>query len=126
MEPLLSSDLDVIVNGRNLGLWVIYHSATGSGKGALTAECGGSMMCATCHVYVREPWGAKLHEMSATEHEMLTMTVAERKPSSRLSCQIILSDALDGIMVDAVKFKYIPAPLTEVQLKEAFQVDAVR
>jgi len=78
----------------------VMQAAQNAGLTGIVAECGGSMMCATCHVYVREPWGSKLPQMTATESEMLTMTVSERKPSSRLSCQIVLSDALDGIVVD--------------------------
>lgn len=78
----------------------VMQAAQNAGLSGIVAECGGSMMCATCHVYVREPWGAKLPEMTATESEMLTMTVCERKPSSRLSCQIVMSAALDGITVD--------------------------
>ena len=66
----------------------------------IVGECGGSMMCATCHVYVREPWASMLAEMTMTESEMLTMTASERRPSSRLSCQIVLSATLDGITVD--------------------------
>ncbi len=76
------------------------QAAQNAGIDGIVAECGGSMMCATCHVYVREPWAAKLPPMTATEHEMLTMTVSERRPSSRLSCQIVLSAALDGITLD--------------------------
>ena len=78
----------------------VMQAAQNAGVGGIVAECGGSMMCATCHVYVREPWLAQLPPMTATESEMLTMTVSERKPSSRLSCQIILGPALDGITVD--------------------------
>lgn len=78
----------------------VMQAAQNAGLAGIVAECGGSMMCATCHVYVREPWAAKLPAMTATESEMLTMTVSERKPSSRLSCQIVLSAALDGITVD--------------------------
>lgn len=78
----------------------VMQAAQNAGISGIVAECGGSMMCATCHVYVREPWGAKLPAMTATESEMLTMTVSERRPSSRLSCQIVLGAALDGITVD--------------------------
>lgn len=78
----------------------LMQAAQNAGLSGIVAECGGSMMCATCHVYVREPWVAKLVPINATEHEMLTMTVADRKPNSRLSCQIVLSSALDGITVD--------------------------
>ncbi len=78
----------------------IMQAAQNAGIGGIVAECGGSMMCATCHVYVRDPWLAKLPDMTATESEMLTMTVSERRASSRLSCQIVLGAALDGITVD--------------------------
>jgi ferredoxin, 2Fe-2S len=78
----------------------VMQAAQNAGIGAILAECGGSMMCATCHVYVQEPWLAKLHEMTATEHEMLTMTASERRPQSRLSCQIVMRPELDGITVD--------------------------
>lgn len=77
----------------------VMRAGQNAGLSGIVAECGGSMMCATCHVYVAEPWAAKLPEMTATESEMLTMTVSERKPSSRLSCQIVLCEALDGIVV---------------------------
>lgn len=76
------------------------QAAQNAGITGIIAECGGSMMCATCHVYVAEPWTTKLPEMTATENEMLTMTVAERRPTSRLSCQIMLTPALDGITVE--------------------------
>lgn len=78
----------------------IMQAAFNAGIAGIVAECGGSMMCATCHVYVREPWAAKLEPMSATEHEMLTMTVSERKATSRLSCQIVLGPGVDGIVVE--------------------------
>ena len=76
------------------------QAAQNAGVGGIIGECGGSMMCATCHVYVREPWAGKLPEMDATENEMLMMTVSARKPSSRLSCQIVLGPDLDGITLD--------------------------
>lgn len=78
----------------------VMQAAQNAGIGGIVAECGGSMMCATCHVYVREPWAARLPAMTATEHEMLTMTVAERRATSRLSCQIVMGAALDGLIVD--------------------------
>jgi 2Fe-2S ferredoxin len=78
----------------------VMRTALNANVEGIVGECGGSMMCATCHVYVREPWAAMLPEMTATESEMLTMTASERRPASRLSCQIVLSAALDGITVD--------------------------
>jgi 2Fe-2S ferredoxin len=78
----------------------IMQAALSAGISGIVGECGGSMMCATCHVYVREPWANKLADMTATESEMLTMTASERKPQSRLSCQIKMNAELDGITVD--------------------------
>ena len=60
----------------------VMQAAQNAGIGGIVAECGGSMMCATCHVYVHEPWVEKLSKPDATENEMLTMTVSERRPPS--------------------------------------------
>ena len=78
----------------------VMQAALSGGIPGVIAECGGSMMCATCHVYVREPWAGKLAAVDATEDAMLTMTASERRANSRLSCQIIMRPTLDGITVD--------------------------
>lgn len=65
----------------------------------IVAECGGGLACATCHCYVDEAWYPKTGEPSAVELEMLESVAAERKPTSRLSCQITVTEALDGIVV---------------------------
>ena len=62
----------------------------------IKAECGGSCSCATCHVYVGEPWIEKLPEPTDDEEDLLFSTL-DKKPNSRLSCQILLSDDLDGL-----------------------------
>ena len=63
------------------------------------AECGGNCQCATCHVYVLE--GAdKLKPRSDDENAMLEATASERKANSRLSCQLIVSEALEGLVVE--------------------------
>ena len=64
----------------------------------LTAECGGACACATCHVYVDDAWLAKLPPQEKQEIEMLDFGVAVQE-NSRLSCQIIVSDELDGLKV---------------------------
>ncbi len=71
-----------------------------NGVDGIEAECGGSCMCATCHVYVDAAWLDKLPKVQVLEDEMLDDTAAERKPNSRLSCQIEMSDSLDGITVE--------------------------
>jgi 2Fe-2S ferredoxin len=65
----------------------------------IAAECGGACACATCHVYVTDGWYAKLPEPSEAEIDMLDMALAVEPGSSRLSCQVICSDATDGIKV---------------------------
>jgi len=65
----------------------------------IVAECGGSLMCATCHVYVDEAFADRLPAMSPDEDEMLEATASERLPTSRLSCQIAMTGELDGLVV---------------------------
>jgi 2Fe-2S ferredoxin len=64
----------------------------------IDADCGGACACATCHVYVDAAWAGKTGEKSAMEESMLDF--AENvEPSSRLSCQIKVTDDLDGLIV---------------------------
>ena len=65
----------------------------------IDADCGGGMACATCHVYVKEKWLAKLPAKEDGEEDMLDMAF-EPKNNSRLSCQLIVSDELDGLEVN--------------------------
>ena len=64
----------------------------------IDADCGGSMACATCHVYVEEKWLNKLSKAEEAEVDMIDMAY-EPKKNSRLSCQLIVSDELDGLIV---------------------------
>ena len=64
----------------------------------IDADCGGSMACATCHVYVKEEWLNKLKKTENGERDMIDMAY-EPKKNSRLSCQLIVSDELDGLEV---------------------------
>ena len=64
----------------------------------IDADCGGSMACATCHVYVEEKWLNKLSKAEDAEVDMIDMAY-EPKKNSRLSCQLIVSDELDGLTV---------------------------
>ena len=64
----------------------------------IDADCGGSMACATCHVYVEEKWLSKLPKVEDAEVDMIDMAF-EPKKNSRLSCQIIINDELDGLEV---------------------------
>ena len=64
----------------------------------IDADCGGSCACATCHVYVDEKWFDKLPNKESAEEDMLDMAYEPNK-FSRLSCQLTVSDALDGLVV---------------------------
>ena len=64
----------------------------------IDADCGGSMACATCHVYVKEEWFDKLPKKEDGEEDMIDMAY-EPKKNSRLSCQLVVSDELDGLEV---------------------------
>ena len=75
----------------------VMLTATSAGVPGIVAECGGSAMCATCHVYVEPTWFDRLPEALPNELEMLECTASERLSNSRLSCQIKLSASLDGI-----------------------------
>jgi len=81
-------------SGQSVMLGAIQASVPG-----IEAECGGALDCATCHVYVGTDWLARLAPMSDDEEVLLDSVSAERRPESRLSCQIEVADALDGLVV---------------------------
>ncbi len=64
----------------------------------IDADCGGSMACATCHIYVDDKWLNKIPKAEEAEEDMIDMAF-EPKKNSRLSCQIIVNDELDGLEV---------------------------
>ena len=64
----------------------------------IDADCGGSMACATCHVYVKDEWFNKIPKAEEAEIDMIDMAY-EPKKNSRLSCQIIVGDELDGLEI---------------------------
>jgi len=68
----------------------------------IDADCGGSMACATCHVYVKEDWFNRLPKKENGEEDMIDMAYEPNK-FSRLSCQITVSDELDGLVVQLPK-----------------------
>lgn len=76
----------------------VMETAIDNDIDGIIAECGGACSCATCHVYVDEAWTGKLPEPDALEDGMLDC-VLDRQANSRLSCQIRLSDELDGLTV---------------------------
>ena len=64
----------------------------------IDADCGGSMACATCHVYIDDKWFDKLEKKDESEEDMLDMAYQPNK-FSRLSCQLIVSNELDGLIL---------------------------
>ena len=77
----------------------VMEGAVQNNVPGIDADCGGSMACATCHVYVKEEWFDKLPKKENGEEDMLDMAF-EPKTNSRLSCQLIVSDELDGLIVN--------------------------
>ncbi len=91
-------------NGKNHTIDVtnglsVMEGAVQNNIPGIDADCGGSMSCATCHVYVKEEWFNKLPKKEDGEEDMLDMAF-EPKKISRLSCQILVSDELDGLIVN--------------------------
>jgi 2Fe-2S ferredoxin len=76
----------------------VMENAIRNGVPGIEAECGGACACATCHVYVDEAWREKVGSPSPMEEDMLDFGFDVR-PNSRLSCQIKVSDDLDGLTV---------------------------
>ena len=76
----------------------VMETAIDNDVEGIVAECGGACSCATCHVYVDPAWLDKLAPPDAQEDGMLDC-VLDRRANSRLSCQIVLNDQLDGLVV---------------------------
>ncbi|RYX90564.1 MAG: 2Fe-2S iron-sulfur cluster binding domain-containing protein [Comamonadaceae bacterium] len=87
----------------------LMEAAVAADIDGIAADCGGLLTCATCHVYVREPFAsdaALLPPASGDEIAMLDFAASPRKPGSRLSCQINLTAALDGLKVELPPSQY--------------------
>ena len=80
----------------------VMEAAVQNDVPGIDADCGGGMACATCHVYVQDEWYNKLPTKEDGEEDMLDMAF-EPKKNSRLSCQLIISDDLDGLIVNIPK-----------------------
>ena len=77
----------------------VMETAVDNDVQGIVAECGGACSCATCHVYVAPEWVDRLPAPDGQEDGMLDCVI-DRKPNSRLSCQIQVSDAIDGLTVN--------------------------
>ena len=78
----------------------VMATAVKNGVPGIIGECGGNASCATCHVYVRDEFMGLLGEPNDTEDDLLDLGVGDRRETSRLSCQIPVTPALDGLTVD--------------------------
>ena len=76
----------------------VMETAIKNGVPEIEAECGGACACSTCHLYVDQAWWEKVGKPSPMEADMLDFAF-EVKPNSRLSCQIKVTDELDGLVV---------------------------
>jgi len=77
----------------------VMQAAVHNNVRGIDADCGGCCSCATCHVYVEDAFAARLPAPDAMEDDMLSGTAAERRPTSRLGCQITITADLDGLTV---------------------------
>ena len=83
-----------VANGLSVMEGAVQNNVPG-----IDADCGGAMACATCHVYVKEEWFNKLPKKEDGEEDMLDMAF-EPKKNSRLSCQLMVSEQIDGLVVN--------------------------
>lgn len=83
-----------VEEGQSLMQAAVSHDVDG-----IIGECGGSMMCATCHCYVDEAWAERVGAQQYGESDLLDCAVSEVRPGSRLSCQIRMTAELDGVVI---------------------------
>ena len=78
----------------------VMATAVKNGVPGILGECGGNASCATCHVWVAEDFWPQVGEAGDFEEDLLDMAVSERRKTSRLSCQIPVTEALEGLTVE--------------------------
>jgi 2Fe-2S ferredoxin len=78
----------------------LMKAALAAGVQGIHGDCGGALACATCHVVTDPAWAERLGPPGVMEDEMLDMVEGERTPTSRLSCQILARDDLEGLVLD--------------------------
>lgn len=84
----------------------LMEAAVAGGITGIAADCGGTLTCATCHVMVHPPFAGQLPPADGEERAMLAFTATPATPASRLSCQIHLTAALDGLTVELPASQY--------------------
>lgn len=77
----------------------VMQAAVDNGVAGIVGECGGSAMCATCHVYVDAEYVGKVPPVAEVESDMLDSTASERRENSRLSCQLAIDGGFDRLIV---------------------------
>ena len=80
--------------------WTVMEGAIQNDVDGILAECGGGCACATCHVYVKESYLDKITPLSDVEADMLECVASDRKNNSRLACQIKVTEALEGLVIE--------------------------
>lgn len=83
----------------------VMQAAVDNGVDGIVAECGGACSCATCHVYVAQDWVSKLEPASDIEEEMIECALYLRE-NSRLGCQLVITDDLDGLVVEVPEAQF--------------------
>lgn len=83
----------------------LMAAAARAGLEGIVADCGGQCQCATCHVYVDDAYAHLVPPMSDDEDDMLEATASERTECSRLSCQLVLDETVDELVVDLPDFQ---------------------
>ena len=83
----------------------VMQTAAINGVSGIEADCGGGCSCATCHVFVDDTWVDVVGPANPTEDAMLSL-VAGRKDNSRLSCQIVVTEEMDGLVVTTPESQY--------------------
>ena len=94
IQPDGSTQTEAVDAGMNL-----MDAAVQAGVAGIDGDCGGCLSCATCHVYVDDAWAEKTGDADVMEEGMLEVVEAERTPRSRLSCQLIMDESLDGLVL---------------------------
>ena len=84
----------------------LMQAAVDANLPGIQADCGGLLTCATCHVVVHSDWQGKLPPVTSDEDGMLAFTAQPREAGSRLSCQIMLTEALDGLQITLPESQY--------------------
>ena len=83
----------------------VMQAAVSNAVPGIDADCGGSCSCATCHVFVNPEWLGVVGGVNPTEDAMLSLS-ADRRENSRLSCQIKVTEAMDGLIVTTPEFQF--------------------